>query len=511
MKVDVETVGFQKRLLIRVPPDQVRNQLDQAYRRLASQVKLSGFRPGKAPRSVLEARFADRVQADVANDLIQKGYLSAVTDHGINPVGQPNLTETGSVVEPEGFSFTIMVDVRPQVELKTWTGLDVVYPKVEVTDEEIGAAVRARLEGQAKLEEITDRPVERGDMALVELVARDGEEEIANEPQTMIRTEADPYYPGIEQLVIGMKGGDEQQGRVKFGDDARVEGVAGRELDVSVKLFSIQSYRVPEPDDEMAESLGFEGGVEGMRSAIAAQIREAREEMARNQARANLLEAIIAENPFEVPEGMVENSLKMLMEELRMQQARRSGRDPRTIGFSNAQVQDLRIRSGFAAKASLILEWVSGKEGIAVEEADVEAKFAQMAGERGQTVEAVKGWFQKEEATAELKERILEEKTLDWLLERSNLVAPAPGAPPTQPVKAAPAPAAEGEGEEGEGEAAEGAPEVLKGKVEELKAALATGSLDSQLDELLAAETGGRNRKGAVSAIEGRRKELAGE
>jgi hypothetical protein len=118
-----------------------------------------------------------------------------------------------------------------------------------------------------------------------------------------------------------------------------------------------------------------------------------------------------------------------------------------------------------------------------------------MAAERAQTIEAVKGWFQKEEATAELRERILEEKTLDWLLERSNLVAPAPGAPPTQPVSEPPAPAA---------------PALLDGTVDEIKDALASGAHDDQLDELLAAETGARNRKGAVAALEGRRKDATG-
>jgi trigger factor len=179
---------------------------------------------------------------------------------------------------------------------------------------------------------------------------------------------------------------------------------------------------VPELTDELATELGYEGGVAGMRTAIESKLREGRDEMARNQARANLLEAIIEKNPFEVPAGMIEQSLKMLMNELRLQQAIRSGRDPRTIGFNDAQVADLRMRSRFAAKAALILEWVAKKEGIAVTDDDVEAMYRKLATERQQTVEAVKGQIQKDEAQNELRERILEEKTLDWLLERANLV-----------------------------------------------------------------------------------------
>lgn len=516
MKVDVTTVGsFQKRLAFVVPADQVASQLDQAYKRLANKVRLAGFRPGKAPRKVLEAKFASQVEADVANDLIQQSYRSALSDHSIEPIGQPNLSESTPVVDRSGFKFTITVDVRPEIELQKWTGMDVVFPTVEVTPEEIERSVKARLEGHAKLEEVTDRPVRKGDLALVELTVRDGETEVASEPGTMIRTEGDPYFPGVDAFVVGLDIGAEKEGRVQFGSEARTEAVAGRELDVKVKVLSLQTTVVPELTEELSTTLGFEGGIKGMRKGIESQIRQSRDEMARNQARANLLEVVIAANTFEVPAGMVEQSLKMLMDELRLQQAMRSGRDPRTIGFNDAQVRDLRMRAEFAAKAGLILEWVAKNEGIEVTEADLDTKYKQLSNERGQTIEAVKGWFQKEGATDELKDRILEEKTLDWLLERANLVTPS-AAPPNLPKLPVPTETVEASAPAAAAAAADSNPiavaefPVLDGKIDELKDTLAAGSLDTRLEALLAAEVGGRNRKGAIAAIEARKKETAG-
>jgi len=218
MKVDVTTVGsFQKRLAFVVPPDQVASQLDQAYKRLANKVRLAGFRPGKAPRKVLEAKFASQVEADVANDLIQQSYRSALSDHSIEPIGQPNLSDSTPVVDRSGFKFTITVDVRPEIELQKWTGMDVVFPTVAVTPEEIDRSIKARLEGHAKLEEVADRAVQKGDLALVELTVRDGETEVASEPGTMIRTEGDPYFPGLDAFVVGLEIGAEKEGRVQFG------------------------------------------------------------------------------------------------------------------------------------------------------------------------------------------------------------------------------------------------------------------------------------------------------
>jgi trigger factor len=433
MKVDVTTVdSYQRRISFVIPHDQVRNRLDAEYQRLGRRARIAGFRPGKVPRKVLEARFAPQVEAEVANELVNKSYQSAVKDHSLDPVSQPSLQEAGPVADAEGFKFTVTVEVRPSIELSTWTGVDVVYPTVVLGGDEIDAAVKARTESRARLDEVTGRGCEKGDLALAEVKVTEGETELLHEPGTMIRTAGDPYLPGLEDVLVGMSTNDEKTAEVTFAANARTEAVAGKTCQVTVKILSLQAQVVPELTDELATELGYEGGVGGMRQALEAQLRQGREEMARNQARANLLEVLIAKNPFEVPQSMVESSLKMLIDELRNQQAMRTGRDPRTIGFNEAQIRDLRARSSFAAKAALILEWVARKEGVKVEEADLERKYAELAGQRGQTVEAVRGWFKKEDAVSELKDRILEEKTLDWLLERANLVTPPAEAAATE-------------------------------------------------------------------------------
>ncbi len=392
---------------------------------------------------------------------------------------------------------------------------------MEVNADEVSAAVKARIEGEAKLEEISGRPVEKGDMALVELTAVDGDDEVAKEFGTMIRTDGDPYYPGVEELVIGASIDEPKSGEVSFGADARTEAVAGRTLNTTIKVMSIQRYTVPELSDELAEKLGYEGGADGMRTALEAQIREQRDALARNQARANLLEELIKANRFDVPSGMVEQSLNMLVEELRLQQSYRTGRDPRTINFGEAQMADLRIRSEFAAKSALILEFVAKKESIEVTDADIDAKYQELADSRGQTVEAVKGWFTKDGSTDELKDRILEEKTLDWLLERANLVEPSATAATSEMQQVAEEivkdqveakAKAKKSSKKAEPEAAEAAApaadevdlSVLKGSVGAVKEAIESGAHDAHLQALLDAEKAGKARKGAIAAIEAR-------
>lgn len=512
MKVDVTALGsYQKKLQFTFPATKVKDELESAFRNLARRVKVPGFRPGKAPRTVLEARYGAQIREDVANSLIQQGWTDVLAKNTVTPVGRPAVDATSELAPQSDFEFSILVEVRPELTLETIEGVEVVYPAVEVTDDEVEAAVRSRLEGQSRLVEVSDRGVKLGDMVLVELEAKDGDTTVSVEAGTMVRTEADPYYPGLEAHLEGMAKDEAKTAEVTFGT-SRLETISGRTLTVTLKVLSIQANEVPALTDELAGELGFEGGTVGMRAALAEKTREQRDEVARIQARANLLEALIAANPFDVPQSLVDQSFQMLMEELRMQQAFR-GVDPRTMSFNDATLRDLRARAEFAAKAGLILETVSKNQSITVADADVEAKLQELADSRGQTIEAVRGYFQRDGADDELRERILEEKTLDWLLERANVVtakAAEPTAPAAKAAKAVAESVVAAEVEAKGSKKAEAAADlsVLDGAVGAVKEALDTGAHDASLQALLDAENAGKGRKGVVSAIEKRLKDI---
>ncbi|MBW2253639.1 MAG: trigger factor [Deltaproteobacteria bacterium] len=489
--MDVISVGScQKKLQFSIPAEKVREEFDRAYRQLSGRVRLPGFRPGKAPRKVLEMRFGEQIVSDVASTLIQQGYTDAIEQHKLEPVGRPEIDQ-GDLRPSQDFEFSITVDIKPEVELSAYGGLEVPYPRVEVGDDEVEERVHTRLEGEARLVEVTARPAEKGDMVLVQLLAKDGDEVVAEEMGTMIRTDGDPYYPGVDELVVGLEVDAEKTAQVAFPDTARTEGVAGKSLEVMVKVISIQATEIPELTDELAAELGYEGGTEGLRLALRAEIAQAREEAARNQARANVLQVLIEHNAFDVPQGMVEEQLKALMEELKLQAAYR-GQDPRSVSFTEEQVADLRVRAEFAVKGGLILEYVASKEGLEVIDADLEAKYQDLADDRGQSVEAIKGYFVRDGVEDELRSRLLEEKTLDFLLEKSKLVEPK---------------------EEPAAEAAPASEEVdltvLAGKVADVKAAVDSGVHDAHLETLLAAEEAGKARKGVVKALRDRMAALA--
>jgi trigger factor len=426
MNIEVQSENaFARKVNVTIAAERVRQELDQAFRQVGRRARLPGFRAGKVPRRVLEARFGASVRDDVASSLIQEAYRTAMADHKLEPVSQPSVVEQGDLQPGTAFSFTIAMDVRPEVTAAKYTGLDVYWPQWEVSDKDVDEALEQRRESQRRLSVIEGRAVEAGDRVQVKLSAKDGDDEVVSEPGTMISTEGEIWFKGLEGALIGLENGGSLEQEVTFADDARNEAVQGRTLQVTLEVLGIQAEVVPEMSDDLAKEMGFDDGVAGLRASLRDELSKGREAGMRNQARANLLQALIESNDFAVPAGMVEQNLQLLTEELKLQQAY-AGRDPRSVTFSAEQLAELRIRAGFAAKGGLLLESVSTSENITVSDDDLEAKYVELAEGRGQSVEAIKGFFVKDDAVDELRDRLLEEKTLDWLLDNANVSHEAP-------------------------------------------------------------------------------------
>ena len=418
MSFEIQQVSaWQKRIQFLVPGAEVSRKLDEAYRTLSHRVRIPGFRPGHVPRKLLEQRFGRNVKTEVAADLINNRFREAVVD--LEFIGQPDV-EKGDLLDHRDFRFAVTVQVKPTVEVSGYAGLKVVFPKVDVTDGQVDAQVARRLAGHARLVEVTeDRAVQAGDLVLTEL--REGD--VVIEAGTMINTEAERQYPGVEAELLGLRRGESKDASITFGDDAQAGSVRGRAVDLHVSVLGIQVQQVPELDDALAASLGFEGGADAMRAAIRMELESRAGDVARTQARINLLRSLVDANPVGVPPALVEKNLRLLMEEVMVQQSYR-GRDPRSVRFSDAQLADLRTRAEFASRGGLLLEAIARIEGLEVTDEDLEAKYQEIADSRGQRVEAIKGYIAKDGAESELRRHILEERTLDWLLERSDLVAP---------------------------------------------------------------------------------------
>ena len=415
MSFEIEQVSsVQKRIRFTVPSDEVNRKLDAAFKNLSTKVRLPGFRPGKIPRKMLEDRYGKQLRSEVANELMNLRFQSASRE--LEFIGQPTVEHADGLGEGD-FNFTIAVQVKPEIELGTYLGLKIKYPLAAISDDQVDMDVARRLQGLARQVEVTeDRAVQVGDLVLAEI--KTGDEVL--EAGTILNTSGEKSWPGIESLTVGVKKGQSASGSVTIAESAASAGNRGRVLDATVTVLGIHLMQVPPLADDVAAQAGFEGGADAMRAAVRMELETRANENGRNQARIQLLQELVKAHVIEVPAALTEKNLKLLIEELGVQATYR-GRDPRTIRYSEAQLADLRVRAEFAAKAGLILDGVAKREGIAITADDLERKYQEIADMRGQRIEAIRGYIQKDGAVGELKKHLLEERTLDWVLERCDL------------------------------------------------------------------------------------------
>ncbi len=415
MSFEIELVSsVQKRIRFTVPSDEVNRKLDSAFKNLANRVRFPGFRPGKVPRKVLEDRYGKQLRSEVASDLMNLRFQDAAKN--LEFIGQPTV-EHADPLGAGDFNFVIAVQVKPEVEATNYTGLKIRYPLAQVSDDQVELDVKRRLAAQARLVDVEDdREVKQGDLVLTEI--KDGDEVL--EAGTLVNTAGERYWPGVEGHLVGLKKGGSVTAAVEIAESSSVAANRGKSFSATLSVLGIQEQRVPDLTDESALACGYEGGAEAMRAAVRMDLESRANENGRNQARIQLLQELVKGHEVDVPAALAEKNLKLLLEELGVQAAYR-GRDPRSIRYSEAQLADLRNRATFAARAGLILESVARKEGIEITNDDLDRKYQEIADARGQRVEAIKGYIQKDGAVGELKKHLLEERTLDWVLERCEL------------------------------------------------------------------------------------------
>jgi trigger factor len=400
----------------------VKNALDEAYDNLQKTIRLPGFRKGKVPRWLLEKRFSKGIQGEVANRLMNEGYTNVLTDESsISIVGEPEPQDVGEVTSSTDFAFTIGVDVKPEVQIDGYKGLEVVYPKVKVTAADVKNVIESRLSGKRKVSEVTKKTakVEEGDFALVSLQLKSGEEVVIDEPGTMIQIGNHKFYTGVEEHIVGMKKGQNKDFDVTITDESAHEHLRGNTYQASVTLQQIQRYSTPSLTEEFAKEQGYDD-IKDMKAKLKADLVSQKDEGLKNQARIEILQKLVESNDFDVPKGMVDEQLRALLEELQMQRMY-AGEKPEQIRFSEEEVNSLRGRAVFAAKAACLLSSISKAEKLDVNDSDIDAKLTELANMRGQTIEAIKAYVEQEEgATEVLKERVQEEKTLNWLLSKAK-------------------------------------------------------------------------------------------
>jgi trigger factor len=420
MKVHVETLSpIERKLSIEVEPDQVAAELGRAYHALGERVRLPGFRPGKIPRRILEQRFRGEVEDDVTRRLVERSYLSAIAENGVEAVGEPQVTGARLVLDAP-FSFQATVEVRPEISPKDYQGLPLkrVTPKLE------GAQVEKRLEEirqrLGRLEPVEDRKAAQlGDFAVVDYQGTvEGQPfEGGSGEGVTVEVASGEVTAGNVEMLVGLSVGEAREVSATF---PAGHSRAGQTATFRFTLKGLKRRVVPPLDDELAREVGGGPTLEALRTRIRSELETAAKSEAARGERDQLVKALIDRNPFPVPKAMVERGVEAMLEGA-LRSLARGGVDPRALNLDFEALRgEMRPRAETEVRGALLLEAIAQAEKLTVQPAEVDARIEQLAKESEQPISQVRKAFKESSQRRGLELRIREEKTVEFLRSRAK-------------------------------------------------------------------------------------------
>jgi trigger factor len=431
--------GSRVQLDIEVPATDVDRHFATAYRHVAERTKVPGFRPGKAPRHVID-RFVGRgtVIAEAIDHLVSDAYDAALDQVAILPIDQPQVDiDPDGVAEGQTVHFTATVAVRPDVSLGAYTEYPFSLESPEVTDEQVEGVITELREQQATLRPVDGRAAQKGDVAAVQFAGTiDGEPfEGGSADRLPLVIGEDRMIPGWEDQLVGMAIDETKGFDITFPEAYRVEELRGKQAHFDVTLLDVRERLLPEVDDDFARSVGEVAGVDELRT----EIRDALEKRAADEARHAFADRIIdfaASNAsVELPEVMVANEIEIMRDELGQRLAsQRIGLDQYLAlakQTSEELATELREPASRRVKVLLVLSAIAEREGIDASAEEVQAEIDQQLA-RYANEPKLAGYLTSRRGRSYLRMTLRNRKLVDTLIDRAlgtDAAAPAASAP----------------------------------------------------------------------------------
>lgn len=441
--------GNKVRLSVEVDADEFESALEDAFRKIAREVRVPGFRPGRVPRKVLEARIGtDVARGQALQDGIPDWYVAAVKEHDVDVIAAPEIDITSG--QEEGpVAFDAIVEVRPEISVGGYESLQVTIPAVDPTDDEIEAQIERLRSTQASFEPV-DRPAAVGDTAVIDIAG-----ELDGEPAPGLTAQEYSYEVGsggiveeVDAQLTGASAGDE----LSFDAKHPVREDATLQFEIVVR--EVRERILPEADDAFAAEVSEFETLAELRDDLVDRARRVRRAQAAALVRERTGEAIAALVIDDVPDALVDSELNQRLQDMTMR-LQAQGIDLGTwLAMQNRDpeefVAELRSSADGGAKLDLALRAIATAEGIEVTDADLDQEWADVAERVGVSADEVRERFEATEQVGDVRVDIVKRKAFDWvservtivdesgtIIDRASLDAPEPGTVSDEPVETA--------------------------------------------------------------------------
>lgn len=384
-------------LTVEIPAEELQKAVDRAYRRLAPRLRIPGFRPGKAPRSVVEMRLGkEHLVQEAVEEVVPKAYSSAIRERALEPVDQPQIRVT-QAEEGKPLIFEAEVWVTPEVKLGEYKGLEAERPLRPVTDADVERVLASLQEQQARLVAV-ERPIQNGDFITMDFAGLlDGKPfrgGAANDYTMQVGSGT--FLPGFEEGLVGMSTGETKEIPVTFPEDYTNPELAGKEATFTVKVKTVREKQLPQLDDELAKSAGDFDTLEQLRLNIRQRLEQQAEREADGRAEEALVKKVVASSEVDVPEVMIKREVDHMLHHFRVDLAYRGIKLEQYLEATGKTEDDLRQELTPQAtenvKTELCLRAIARAEGLLATEDEIKEETERHINTSGNPAEARQQW-----------------------------------------------------------------------------------------------------------------------
>ena len=426
MNVSVEETGpVERRLHIEIPTTDVDAAFSAYFHEMGRQAHIKGFRPGKAPRDVLEKYFGERAASEVLQRLVGDTLGKAITDADLDVLGEPRL-QAGEPPKPGArFAYDAEVDVRPAIELAKVRDLEVKRPALPVPETDpVDAHLEEMRQRQAQLlEEESSIAAARGHIAVIDSVGKVEGKPFAGSSarEAQIELGGGRTFGGFEDQLVGMQVGDERQFDIAMPEDHADEALRGKTVHFEVKLVALKRREIPALDDEFAKDVSSFATLAELRADLERRVAEGRAAEQKRLERGAVVEALLAANPFPIPPHLVESQVRArigrMLGQLGNARLPREGLEQLVERWSG----EIRPQVESEIKLALLAPSIAKAESIEVTDADVDEQLGRIAEANGQKFGELKREYRERGLLDALRAGILEQKAVEFALDAAKL------------------------------------------------------------------------------------------
>ncbi len=410
-------------ITVEVGKDEFAAAIEKAYKKQVKQIKIPGFRPGHAPRKVIEGMYGVEIFFDEAmNIAFPAAYEAALEEAKLNPVEHPQVEVTD--ISADGFTFKATFANYPEVKLGEYKGLSAVKPSTEVSDEDVTKKLEQMQERNARLVSV-EREAQNSDTVVIDFEGKkDGVPFDGGKSESYpLELGSGSFIPGFEEQIVGMKAGEEKDIDVTFPADYHAEDLAGQAVVFSIKLHEVKVKEMPELDDEFAKDVSEFDTLDELKADIRKKEEESKETAAKQAFENNLIEQVAENMECDIPEAMIENQARRVVDDYKMQVQAQGVKFADYLQMTGMKEADLIDSAKEPAlhqlRGSLALEAIIKAENIEASEEEADAEFQKMADQYGLKLEDVKKYLR----VADVEEQIKREKALKIVVESATAKA----------------------------------------------------------------------------------------